>query len=116
MPIRHLDDVGREDFSEGACYQILVGDDEGSTPVRVGIQTSQPGYSTGIHSHPYMEVVTVLEGEGVAWIDGEGEDVSIGPGTTMIFPAGVKHRFTAIGNTPLKTLGVHASPDRIVDR
>ena len=43
-------------------YQTLVGDTEGSTPVRVGIQTSPPGYATPIHSHPYMEILTILEG------------------------------------------------------
>jgi quercetin dioxygenase-like cupin family protein len=45
-------------------YQTLVGDERGSTPVRVGIQTSAPGYKTLVHSHPYMEVLTVLKGQG----------------------------------------------------
>jgi mannose-6-phosphate isomerase-like protein (cupin superfamily) len=64
----------------------LVGDDEGSTPVRIGIQTSPPGYSTGTHSHPYMEVITVIEGTGEAWIEGEGDGIPIGAGSTMIAP------------------------------
>ena len=28
----------------GATYRTLVGDEQGSTPIRVGIQSSPPGY------------------------------------------------------------------------
>ncbi len=70
MPIVKLDDVEKQNFPNGATYQAIVGDDEGSTPVRVGVQISPPGYSTGTHAHPYMEVVSVIEGTGVAWIEG----------------------------------------------
>ena len=44
MPIVYHKDVPAEPFSGGATYQTLVGDQEGSTPVRVGIQVSPPGY------------------------------------------------------------------------
>lgn len=115
MPIIRLDDVPKEPFPGGATYQTIVGDESGSTPVRVGLQISPPGYSTGIHSHPYMEIVTVIEGEGEAWIEGQGDAVAIDPGTTLVLPSGVKHGFRATGSGPLKTYGVHASPDRIVD-
>ena len=79
------------------------------------MQTSPPGYRTPLHSHPYMETVTVLEGEGEAWIEGSTGSVRIAAGTTLVFPPGVRHWFAATGNMPLITLGVHASPHRIVD-
>lgn len=116
MPIVRLHDVPTERFPNGATYQTIVGDDQGSTPVRVGLQVSPSGYSTGTHSHPYMEVVSVLEGEGEAWIEGQDGTVPIGPGTTLVLPPGVKHGFRVIGDGPLKTYGVHASANRIVDR
>ncbi len=116
MPVIRLDDVPVERFRSGATYRTLVGDDAGSTPLRVGIQMSPPGYSTGTHAHPYLEVVTVIEGEGEAWIEGEGGTVAIGPGTTMVFPPGTRHWFRVTGATPMKTHGVHASPERIVER
>ncbi len=50
----------------GATYQTIVGDDGGTTPIRLGLQVSPPGYTTGTHAHPYMEVVTVIEGKGEA--------------------------------------------------
>ena len=116
MPIVRLKDVPTEPFANGATYQTLIGDESGSTPVRVGVQISPPGYSTGTHSHPYMEVVNIIEGEGEAWIEGQDGVVAIGPGTTLVLPPGVKHGFRVTGTEPMKTYGVHASPERIVDR
>ena len=68
------------------------------------------------HSHPYLEVVSVIEGEGEAWVEGQDGVTPIGPGTTLVMPPGVKHGFRVTGTGPLRTYGVHASPDRIVDR
>ena len=116
MAIIDLDQVPKQAFANGATYQTLVGDDAGSTPVRVGVQVSPPGYSTGTHSHPYMEVVSVIEGTGEAWMEGVEGTVAIGPGTTLAVPPHVKHGFRVTGSVPLKTYGVHASPERIVTR
>lgn len=115
MPIVHHAEVPPEPFKGGATYQTLVGDDQGSTPVRIGIQTSPPGYRTPLHSHPYLETVTVLSGEGEAWIEGDAQNVRLRAGVTLVFEANVRHWFAATGNAPLVTYGVHASPRRIVD-
>ncbi len=116
MAIIKLDDVSKQSFPNGATYQTIVGDEDGSTLVRIGVQVSPPGYSTGTHSHPYMEVVSVLEGTGIAWMEGVEGTVEIGPGTTLAMPPNVKHGFRATGSGPLKTYGVHASSERIVHR
>ena len=115
MPVISHAAVARKAFRGGAEYQTLVGDNEGSTPIRLGVQTSPPGYRTPVHSHPYMETITVLEGRGEAWLEGSDEIVELRPGVTLILPANVKHWFGAVGSEPLVTLGVHASGDRIVD-
>jgi quercetin dioxygenase-like cupin family protein len=115
MPVIRHADVAAEPFKGGATYRTLVGDGEGSTPIRLGVQTSPPGYATPTHSHPYMETVTVLEGAGEAWIEGSDSIVALAPGTTCVFPANTPHWFRATGDAPLVTLGVHASPNRIVD-
>ena len=44
MPVVELENVPLEPFKGGATYQTIVGDQAGSTPIRVGIQTSPPGY------------------------------------------------------------------------
>jgi quercetin dioxygenase-like cupin family protein len=94
MPVIYHDNVPQEAFRGGASYQTVVGDDAGSTPVRLGIQTSPPGYRTPLHSHPYMEALMVLEGQGKAWIEGNDAMVELKPGMTLVFPAHVRHQFT----------------------
>ncbi|HTV46491.1 MAG TPA: cupin domain-containing protein [Stellaceae bacterium] len=104
------------DFGNGATYCPLIGDDNGAgVPLRTGIQTSPPGYETRPHSHPYVETLTVLEGDGEAWVDGENEVIALKPGVTIALPANRVHGFRAIGDRPLITFGVHASGQRIVD-
>lgn len=117
MPVVLEREVAEEPFKGGATYKTLVGDATGSTPVRVGIQLSPPGYRTPLHSHPYMEVITILDGEGEAWMDGmaEGATVRLEPGVTLVLEAGQRHWFGASGTKPLKTIGVHASSNRVVD-
>ena len=53
---------------------------------------------------------------GEAWIEGQEGFAAIGPGVTLVLPANVKHGFRVTGTAQLKTYGVHASPDRLVDR
>ncbi len=114
MPIIDVKDIAKQDFPGGATYQTIVGDEEGSTPIRLGLQISEPGYSTGTHSHPYMEVVTVIEGTGEAWVEGKEGVTEIYPGVTLVLPPNVRHGFRVTGDSQLKTYGVHASSDRIV--
>ena len=103
-------------FPGGATYQPIIGDDTGAgMPIRTGIQTSQRGYQTRLHSHPYVEVLTVLEGRGEAWLDGEDGVVPLEPGTSIAFPANRVHAFRVVGDQPLVTFGIHASGKRIVN-
>ena len=103
------------DFPGGATYRTLIGDDNGSEiPIRTGIQTSQPGYATRVHSHPYVEVLTVLEGHGEAWLDAEAGTIAMAPGVTISIPAGRAHGFRVIGDQPLVTYGIHTFNKRIV--
>jgi quercetin dioxygenase-like cupin family protein len=114
MPVVVHTNVPLEPFKGGATYQTLVGDPQGSTPIRIGIQSSPPGYRTPLHSHPYMECITVLEGAGEAWMEGNDHLIPLEPGVTLAIPPGLRHWFRASGTGPLKTYGVHASPHRIV--
>jgi quercetin dioxygenase-like cupin family protein len=103
-------------FPGGATYRTLIGDDNGvDIPLRTGIQTSDPGYATREHSHPYVEILTVLSGRGEAWLAGEDGTLAMEPGVTIAIPAGRVHGFRVSGDEPLVTLGIHASAKRIVD-
>ena len=113
--IRHAERPTVE-FPGGATYQPIIGDDTGAgMPIRTAIQTSQPGYQTRLHSHPYVEVLTVLEGRGEAWLDSEDRVVALEPGMSIAFPANRVHGFRTVGHQPLVTYGVHASGKRIVN-
>jgi mannose-6-phosphate isomerase-like protein (cupin superfamily) len=103
-------------FGPDAIYQPILGDDEGTTPIRTGIQTSQPGYAAPVHWHPYLEVLHILDGVAEAWVDGqEDRKVTLRRGDTIAIPPHVPHSFRVVGDEVLRLLGTHVSPRRIVD-
>jgi len=103
-------------FVGGATYKPIIGDDTGEgLPIRTGIQTSPPGYQTRVHSHPYVETLTVISGRGEAWLDGETGRVALETGVTVVLPADRAHAFRVVGDEPLVTLGIHTFGKRIVD-
>ena len=115
LKVIHYDDVTVEKFPGGAHYRKLIAGESDEMPVVTGIQVSPPGYVTPDHSHPYVEIVTVLEGKAEVWTELCPETVILGPGGTVVFPAKTCHGFGVVGEKPLKTYGVHISPNRIVE-
>jgi mannose-6-phosphate isomerase-like protein (cupin superfamily) len=116
LRIVRLADATIVPFGPDAFYQPILGDDEGSTPIRTGIQTSEPGYAAPMHSHPYLEVLYVLEGIAEAWLEGaEDRKATLRAGDTIAFPPNAPHTFRVVGRERLRTLGTHLSPRRIVD-
>ena len=115
LKVTHYDDVPVEEFPGGAQYKTLVNENSDDAQLVAGIQVSPPGYSTPNHSHPYVEIITVIEGEAEAWSDGSVEPIYVGPGGTVIFPANECHGFRVVGDRPLKTYGIHISKSRIVE-
>jgi mannose-6-phosphate isomerase-like protein (cupin superfamily) len=113
--IKRLDESEIVKFGPDSFYQPIIGDDAGSTPVRTGIQTAEPGYVAAVHSHPYMEILHILDGVAEAWIDGqEDRKVTLRKGDTIAIPPETPHSFRTVGNEVLRLLGTHASPRRIV--
>jgi mannose-6-phosphate isomerase-like protein (cupin superfamily) len=104
------------DFVGGATYRAIIADDTGAgLPIRTGIQTSPPGYATRVHSHPYVETLTVISGRGEAWLDGEAGKIALEAGVTVVLPADRAHAFRVLGDEPLVTLGIHTFGKRIVN-
>ena len=69
----------------------------------------EPGQTSPIHSHPKAdEIYHILEGEGL-FNDGRRE-IKLGPGATVVFPAGEVHRVQ--GLTRMVLYRVQAGPDR----
>ena len=111
-----LQDVEIVKFGPDSFYQPIIGDAEGTTPIRTGIQTAEPGYAAPMHSHPYLEVLHILDGTAEAWVDGqEDRKVTLRRGDTIALPPNVPHTFRVVGDEVLRLLGTHASPTRIVE-
>jgi mannose-6-phosphate isomerase-like protein (cupin superfamily) len=116
ITVIRLDDTERVSFGPLSHYQPIVGDDAGSTPVRTGIQTAQPGYAAAVHSHPYIEILHILDGVAEAWVDGRPESlVLLRKGDTIAVPPETPHAFRVVGEQELRLLGTHVSPKRIVN-
>jgi quercetin dioxygenase-like cupin family protein len=110
-----LIDTETVSFGPLSSYQPIIGDEAGTTPIRTGIQTAQPGYQAPMHSHPYLEVLHILDGVAEAWMEGhEEEKIVLRRGDTIALPPDVPHSFRVVGDQPLRLLGTHASPKRIV--
>jgi quercetin dioxygenase-like cupin family protein len=116
MKVVYLAETEVVKFGPDATYQPILGDPEGRFPIRTGIQTSQPGYVAPLHSHPYTEILHVLEGRAEAWLaGGEDDPVRLGPGDTIAIPPETLHSFRVVGDAPMRLLGTHVSPRRIVN-
>ncbi|MEM7404259.1 MAG: cupin domain-containing protein [Pseudomonadota bacterium] len=71
------------------------------TPFESGIQEVAPGSFVREHAHnEHEELILVIEGEGVA--DLEGEPHRMQAGTTLYLHAEEKHKFTNTGDGPLR--------------
>lgn len=101
-------------FGPLATYRRLVGGDE--VPVFTGIQTCNPGYMTKMHWHPYIELLFVIEGEATVYLQGrEDRADTLQRGDMVALPPGIPHVFGNAGKATLRMLGIHCSPERIVN-
>jgi quercetin dioxygenase-like cupin family protein len=96
--------------------RVLIGDASHSTPIRAALQTCQPGYDVPYHCHPYIEYLMVLDGSAVFRIEVDGvQKVELQKGDTVELHAGVWHAFTTSPTEVTRLLGIHLSPERIVN-
>ena len=93
-------------FGPGSFYNPIVLGGEAGLPIRTGIQTCDPGYEARMHSHPYVEILHILEG---------AADVRFEDGDTVVLPPDRPHAFAVAGNRPMRLLGTHLNPERVVD-
>jgi quercetin dioxygenase-like cupin family protein len=102
-------------FGPLSHYNKLIGD--GVLPIFTGVQTCAPGYQTALHWHPYVEYLFVLEGVLEAWTAGQQHQPHrLNAGDMIALPADTPHVFRNPGPDTLRLLGIHHSPERIVNR
>lgn len=71
----------------------------------MGVTTFPPGTSIRLHSHNTVEQVTVIEGEGVAVLN--GEEIAARPYDTTQISPGELHRFINTGEGTMRILWVY---------
>ncbi|MCY4230827.1 MAG: cupin domain-containing protein [Alphaproteobacteria bacterium] len=102
-------------FAPDSFYNPILPGEEAGFPIRIGIQTAEPGYEPGLHAHPYVEILHILEGCCDVWLEGEEEQrTRLEAGDTVALPAHRRHNFAALGTGPMRLMGIHLSPKRIV--
>jgi len=101
-------------FGPLSTYRRLVGG--GEVPAFTGIQSCEPGYMTRMHWHPYVELLFVIEGEAIVYLEG-GEDGAerLGAGDMVALPPDIPHVFGNAGTETLRILGIHTSAERVVN-
>jgi len=75
----------------------------------MGVTSFPPGTSIRLHSHNTVEQVTVIEGEGLAELN--GEQVPARPYDTTQIAPGELHRFINTGSTKMRILWVYGSTE-----
>jgi quercetin dioxygenase-like cupin family protein len=75
----------------------------------MGVTSFPPGAAIRLHSHNTIEQVTVIEGEGLAELN--GEQVPARPFDTTQIAPGEWHRFINTGDAVMRILWVYGSTD-----
>ena len=83
------------------------GEREGA-PISAYIVNAKPGQGPPLHTHPYVEVIFMLEGRATVTIGDQTREVNAG--AIAVVPANTPHRFVNSGDTMLRQIDVHASP------
>jgi mannose-6-phosphate isomerase-like protein (cupin superfamily) len=93
----------------GMSYEF-IGEKEGA-PISAYIVNAQPGQGPPLHTHPYVEVAFVIEGWATMTVGNEQRNVKAGE--IVVIPVNTPHRFVNSGDTVLRQIDVHASPQFI---
>ncbi len=102
-------------YGEQSDLRVLVGDESQSTPIRVGVQTCQPGYSVPVHCHPYIEYLIVLEGSAQFQIEVDGiQTVALQQGDAVELQPDIWHAFATDPERVTRLMGIHISSERVV--
>ncbi len=86
----------------------FVGETQGA-PFSAYIVNAKPGQGPPLHKHPYVEVAFTIEGCATIMVGDKTREVKAGG--IVVIPADTPHRFVNSGNTTLRQIDIHASPN-----
>lgn len=83
----------------GAVFTELIRQKDGARTMVTGLVTFEPGSSLPCHNHNVEEIITVISGEGICLVEGQGEPIPVKPYDASFIPPGVAHRFINTSET-----------------
>jgi mannose-6-phosphate isomerase-like protein (cupin superfamily) len=99
--------VKQEELPWSVIARELVGADHGSGLCVIFVD-AEPGRGPSLHTHPYEEVLIIVEGRATL-DDGDGKR-DVGAGDIVLIPAGQPHGFVNSGEGRLRQIDIHVSP------
>ena len=102
-----FDDAEPVERGEGIESIRLTPDPLDGQGFTMGVTSFPPGTSIRLHSHNTIEQVTVIEGEGLAELNGEQQPAR--PYDTTQIAPGELHRFINTGSAKMRILWVYGS-------
>jgi quercetin dioxygenase-like cupin family protein len=99
--------VSQEALPWSVIARELVGADHGSGLCVIFVD-AEPGRGPSLHTHPYEEVLIVLEGE--ATLDDGADKRGVAAGDVVLIPPGQPHGFVNSGEGRLRQIDIHVSP------
>lgn len=91
----------------------FVGEEHGGVGACVLFVTAQRGQGPKLHTHPYVEILIVLEGTST-FSDG-ANTIDVGPGHMAVVDAGQAHGFINRAEVVLRQIDIHLSPRFITE-
>jgi mannose-6-phosphate isomerase-like protein (cupin superfamily) len=98
----------QDELPWSAIAHEFVGADHGGFGICVIFVDAEPGRGPSRHTHPYEEVLIILEGH--ATLDDGDEKRDVGAGDVVLIPAGQPHGFVNSGPGRLCQIDIHVSP------
>jgi len=98
--------------TQGQTLKWLVGHEEDTDRVRIGLATYAPGRVEQLHWHPIEALYFVISGHATVR-DFEGNAYEAGPGTTIYAPAGIAGAHGWTVKEGLQLLAVRATTEDV---
>jgi mannose-6-phosphate isomerase-like protein (cupin superfamily) len=78
--------------------------------VQLVVMTLRPGEEIGSEVHEHNDQVLTFV-DGTVRADVAGEQADVGAGDMVVVPAGTRHNFTNVGDTPAHLYTIYGPPD-----
>jgi mannose-6-phosphate isomerase-like protein (cupin superfamily) len=105
--------IRQNDLPADVISRDFVGERYGNVGACVIFVEAKPGQGPALHTHPYVELLIVLEG--TAMFDDGRSKQQVGPGEMAVVDANQPHGFVNSGEGVLRQIDIHLSPRFITE-